>query len=626
MIKLFLENGREVADALHAVAAALGVTCSDAENGEIILSARPSGNGSTVVQFSEGHACIAYGNGLPSFLRALAKLTYRYKKGEKSFAFTETPVFCKVGTMLDVSRNAVMNVETVKEMLVRTALMGMNTFMLYTEDTYELEGYPYFGYMRGRYTKEEMREMDAFALTLGVELIPCIQTLGHLATHLAWPAAAEYKDTANALLVGEEKTYEMIDRMLQTVSECFTTRRVHLGLDETRDIGTGKYLERNGYRDRAEILSEHIDRVTEMAKNRGLEPIMWSDMFFRLAGRGISGYRDYDLRVEFDGKNIKKPPEGITQVFWDYYHDSERFYAENIEKHRKYLDSDPIFGGAVWTFSGHGPLYALSLQNTLPALNAAKACGTREVLATVWHSGSEGSLVLSLPGLAWYADYAYTGQYGEESVAECFGAAVGEDYASVLLSELPEHPDGGRYSLSRALLYNDPLLGMVDAHIGELDMMGYYRTVSEKLDGVTIGGFLLPAFDVIRALSRLLVHKADFGKRLTEAYLAGDRVALAALMDECDVIADLIDTLAAAHKKSWMKYNKPFGWEVHDIRYGGLKARMLTARDRIRAYLDGSIERIDELCEERLRITGKSGFDGIFLSLKYQTYATPNIL
>jgi len=217
MIKLFLENGREVADALHAVAAALGVTCSDAENGEIILSARPSGNGSTVVQFSEGHACIAYGNGLPSFLRALAKLTYRYKKGEKSFAFTETPVFCKVGTMLDVSRNAVMNVETVKEMLVRTALMGMNTFMLYTEDTYELEGYPYFGYMRGRYTKEEMREMDAFALTLGVELIPCIQTLGHLATHLAWPAAAEYKDTANALLVGEEKTYEMIDRMLHGI-------------------------------------------------------------------------------------------------------------------------------------------------------------------------------------------------------------------------------------------------------------------------------------------------------------------------------------------------------------------------------------------------------------------------
>ena len=167
---------------------------------------------------------------------------------------------------------------------------------------------------------------------------------------------------------------------------------------------------------------------------------------------------------------------------------------------------------------------------------------------------------------------------------------------------------------------------MVDAHIGELDMMGYYRTVSEKLDGVTIGGFLSPAFDTIRALSRLLVHKADFGKRLTEAYLAGDRAALSALQSECDVIADLIDKLADAHKESWMKYNKPFGWEVHDIRYGGLKARMHTAKDRIRAYLDGRIEKIDELHEESLRITGKSGFDGIFLSLKYQTYATPNIL
>ena len=32
---------------------------------------------------------------------------------------------------------------------------------LYTEDVYEPEGEAYFGYLRGRYTKRELKELDA---------------------------------------------------------------------------------------------------------------------------------------------------------------------------------------------------------------------------------------------------------------------------------------------------------------------------------------------------------------------------------------------------------------------------------------------------------------------------------
>ena len=629
MIKIFLKSSTDIYSAIETVAEVLGIELVNEKNSDIRISILPSSDGKNTIKLKIGHADITYSGGIPAALRSFAKLIYRYKNGISSFEYSELPIFEKCGAMFDVSRNAVLNVRTVKELLVAMALMGMNTFMLYTEDTYELEGYPYFGHLRGRYTREELRELDDFAFTLGIELIPCIQTLGHLATHLIWQAAAGYKDTENSLLVGEDETYKLIDRMLKTVSECFRTRRVHLGLDETKDIGTGKYFDRHGYRDRTDILLEHIDRVVDMATSRGLEPMMWSDMYFRLAGRDIPGYRDYDLRVSFDGKKIKKPGKGITQIFWDYYHPDEDFYLQNIKRHREHLGSDPIFAGAVWTFSGHCPLFSMSFQNTFPALSAAKKCGTREILATVWHSGSECSLVLSLAGLAWYADYAYLGEYNEESVAECFSAAVGENYSDVLSLELPEHPDGGKNSLSRALLYNDPLLGIIDAHIGKLDIAGHYRRISEMYDNMQIGGLLSPAFLTVRALSHLLTHKADFGKRLTEAYLAHDRDALALLADECDVIIGLINELSTAHYNSWMRYNKPFGWEVHDIRYGGLKERILRTKSRILAFLDGSLESIDELAERRLRIDCKdvdSGFDGWFLSLKYQRYATVNIL
>jgi len=41
--------------------------------------------------------------------------------------------------------------------------MSYDSLMLYTEDTFELPGYPYFGHMRGRFSKEELKEIDDYA-------------------------------------------------------------------------------------------------------------------------------------------------------------------------------------------------------------------------------------------------------------------------------------------------------------------------------------------------------------------------------------------------------------------------------------------------------------------------------
>ena len=59
-------------------------------------------------------------------------------------------------------------VDAFKKLLDRLALMGYNMAMMYTEDTVKLEGLPYFGYMRGAYTKEEIREMDDYAFEYGI--------------------------------------------------------------------------------------------------------------------------------------------------------------------------------------------------------------------------------------------------------------------------------------------------------------------------------------------------------------------------------------------------------------------------------------------------------------------------
>ena len=63
------------------------------------------------------------------------------------------------GVMIDCSRNGVMKPERVKYLIDLLVKMGYNTLMLYTEDTYEVENQPLFGYMRGRYTVEEMKDL-----------------------------------------------------------------------------------------------------------------------------------------------------------------------------------------------------------------------------------------------------------------------------------------------------------------------------------------------------------------------------------------------------------------------------------------------------------------------------------
>ena len=72
-----------------------------------------------------------------------------------------------LGVMLDCSRNAVMKAEELKKFILILKKLGYNCLQLYTEDTYEIEGEPQFGYRRGKYSKAELKEIDGNFITGG---------------------------------------------------------------------------------------------------------------------------------------------------------------------------------------------------------------------------------------------------------------------------------------------------------------------------------------------------------------------------------------------------------------------------------------------------------------------------
>ena len=194
------------------------------------------------------------------FFRALGVFLEQARERDR-FELTEEPRFDFNGTMLDVSRNGVLKVPVIKQFIRYMALMGLNGLMMYTEDTYEVKEQPYFGYMRGRYTASEMKACDDYADLFGIEMIPCIQTLGHLQQALKWGYAADMKDHADILLAGEPKTYAFIEQMITAASGMFRSKRIHIGMDEAFQVGLGKYLKLNGVQDRFQIMNDHVSRV-----------------------------------------------------------------------------------------------------------------------------------------------------------------------------------------------------------------------------------------------------------------------------------------------------------------------------------------------------------------------------
>ena len=119
--------------------------------------------------------------------------------------------------MVDCSRNGVMNVPSVKRMIVLLEKMGYTALMLYTEDTFEVKKEPRFGYGRGRFIVEELKEISRFGGEHHIEVIPCVETLAHLNAIFTHPAYEEIHDVADILLAGEERTYEFLDHLFDSL-------------------------------------------------------------------------------------------------------------------------------------------------------------------------------------------------------------------------------------------------------------------------------------------------------------------------------------------------------------------------------------------------------------------------
>ena len=533
---------------------------------------------------------------------------------DEPLSISEKSAFETFGLLIDCSRNATLKVSYFKRYLRKLALMGYNMAMLYTKDAYELPDEDFFGYLRGSYSLSDLQEIDNYAAKLGIEMIGSIQALGHLEPTLQWPAYYKLRDTSSVIHTSNEKSYELIRKILEFWAEAFKSRKIHLGMDETHDLGRGKFMDMNGYKRGYDIFNDHLKRVNGDCANLGLQPIIWSDMYFRM-GSKHGDYYDKTLEIP---KDIKYDiPKTVQLSYWDYYHDNEAFYIDWINRHRECLEVEPTMASGIWSWHVLWHNHKKTVKTAVPCIDACRKLGIKDFYFTVWaDDGAFCNLESVLAGACSMAEkvFSKTSEMNENKTAKLFAAICKSDYsahqAMADLTIMPESNGDNIYDYinpyesidARSILWDDPLLQIYRKNqVGgnlhwQSQTIKNYKKIAEKIANVPDGDE--GCFGYGKILLNLLILKLELMEKLEDAYFARNIDNLNDVAKQIPDMISLIESFISSFRRyQYDRYNSQ-GFEILQIRLGGLKERFNEVILRIEEFVSGDVNSIPELDEK----------------------------
>ena len=504
--------------------------------------------------------------------------------------------FEKLGVLVS-SCGTLRSVDTLKRFMEYLAKLHYDTFYLEITAGYGLEGEPFFAYLRAKYTNEEMKELDAHAKSLGITIIPTIQTLAHLGFMFRWPPYLPLRDIDEIMMVGEPRVYEIVEKMIKTMAECFSSKIIHLGMDEAFHLGRGKYQDVNGPRNRVDIMQEHVAKVLEICDKYGVKTEMWGDMYIRMA---YGAYERGPMTFDKSEEVRKSMPQNVKIHYWDYYSTEKDHYVNFIEKFQKITDNI-VFDGGVWDYIGYNVNNAYSIKITRAAFEACVEKGIKEATVTIWGGDSvnESPLWATMPTLVAASEFAH-GNHDMDKIKARFKELMGIDFDAFMLLEKvdglkPRDLNNEMCSPTKYLLYNDVFAGMYDSTIDQSERH-IFTDVAKALNPYVNDPKWGYIFRKTKALAEVMEYKFDLGVRTRKAYSEGDKKQLKYLAHTVyPLVIKRIKKFYKAQREYWYLENMQNGFEVEDVRFGGLIQRLENCRALLKEYCAGKIERLAEL-------------------------------
>ncbi|XP_006886367.1 PREDICTED: hexosaminidase D [Elephantulus edwardii] len=314
--------------------------------------------------------------------------------------------------------------------LLRT--LGADALLIEYEDMFPYDGHLKLLRAKHAYSPSEIREIQHLARQNDLEVIPLVQTFGHMEFVLKHPVFAHLREVAlfpNTLNPHKAESLALVGAMVDQVMELHgEARRLHIGCDEVYFLGEGEtsrlWLSQES-NTKAKLCLSHVRAVAShvLARHPTLRLLVWDDML-----------RDMpeDLLQE------SGVPELVEPVLWDYGADVDiHGKVALMEKFQKCgftrLWAASAFKGAT------GPQQALTpiqhhLHNHLQWMQAAQAgpAGALQgIVLTGWQRYDHFAVLCELlpvgiPSLAICLQSVQQGGFTEaakDEVESCLGVA-----------------------------------------------------------------------------------------------------------------------------------------------------------------------------------------------------------
>jgi hexosaminidase len=184
------------------------------------------------------------------------------------------------GVSDDISRGPVPTVDYIKRQIRTEAFFKLNMHSFYMEHTFASDTHPLIGPEGGSLTPAEIRELVAYARKYHVELVPEQQTFGHLHKALRLEKYAELAETpyGDVLSPQQPGSYKLVADWYKELNELFPGQFLHIGEDETFELGEGQSREVAKTKGVGAVYFEHLNRVRDLLKPYNRRLMFWGDI------------------------------------------------------------------------------------------------------------------------------------------------------------------------------------------------------------------------------------------------------------------------------------------------------------------------------------------------------------
>jgi len=332
--------------------------------------------------------------------------------------------------MLDISRDKVPTMGTLKQLVEILEKFNYNQLQLYTEHTFAYSKHESVWKDASPMTTQEIRELDLFCAMHGIDLVPNQNSFGHLERWLVKPEynhLAElphggaplpwggFKKDPTTLCPTDPASLEFLAGLYDELLPNFESRLFNIGCDETFDLlGEGRSAAAVKEKGEGRVYLEFLLKVAELVRKRGKRPMFWGDVILR------------------HPELVPELPKDLIALDWGY-EGNHPFMDEAAKFAAAGLDFYVCPGTSSWN-SLAGRVENMR-ENMIAAERAGHLHGAKGFMVTDWGDGGHWQpLAASLPGLILGGNLAYSGASAAKmDLEDALNAVMGVPLGGTLL-------------------------------------------------------------------------------------------------------------------------------------------------------------------------------------------------